>query len=91
MPLPKDQLNKYSRGELEQFLNQLLENPIFKEHLCSVEAQIDGLRNAIMRGISLNSEMQNQENFDKGRYQGLSNLVDFIKEVRILIHKKDTK
>ena len=67
-----------------------MDNPIFKEHLCLVEERIKGKREAILRIVSLNNEMLGQENFDKGQYQGLLNLVDFIEDVRKLIQKKDT-
>jgi hypothetical protein len=44
-----------------------------------------------MRTISMNGEMMSEENFDKGQYQGLMNLVESIGEVRALIKEKDTR
>lgn len=91
MPTLKESLKPYSRGELEQFLQQLLQNPIFKEHLCLVEERIKHMERSLLQTVTLNEEMQNQENFDKGRYQGLLNLVCAIEDVRNLIKEKDTR
>jgi hypothetical protein len=86
----QDQLKKYSQAELEQFLNQLLQNPVYKEWKCLADMRIHGLETGAVNHVIITEEDKANHNKNIGLRQGLGDFANAILTAQTLIQKKDT-